>query len=199
MARPRQFDRDTVLDRAMQQFWRHGYAGTSVDDLLTELGLARASMYRTFGSKAEFYGQALHRYRQSEHERFARCAAPGRSGLDAIAAVFALLVEQSCDEARPPGCFVVAATAERVPTDPDTSEQVAEQLVALESLFASLLRRAVADGDLAADHDVRRSARLLTTAFLGLRTVATARPDREILDDTVGAILDTLGARSPTE
>ncbi len=189
MARPRQFDRDDVLDGAMEQFWRHGYAGTSVDDLVVALGLARASMYRTFGNKAAFYDEALRRYRSSEHDRFERCAEPRRSGLDTIAAVFQLLVEQSLDTSRPPGCFIVAATAERVPDDPTTTKQVAEQLAALEDMFTALVGRAVADGELAADLDVRPSGRLLTTTFLGLRTVATARPDRNLLEDIVAAVL----------
>ncbi|MGB3184820.1 MAG: helix-turn-helix domain-containing protein [Ornithinimicrobium sp.] len=43
-----------MLDRAVIEFWRHGYAGLGLDDLLTQIGLSRASMYRTFGSKADF-------------------------------------------------------------------------------------------------------------------------------------------------
>lgn len=204
MSRPRQFDPDVVLDRAMAEFWRHGYAGTSLDELLTQLGIARASMYRAFGTKSQFYSQALHHYRDSEHQRFEDCITGGRSALDAVDAIFQLIVEQSLDPTRPPGCFIVAATAERVPDDPDTTTQVTEQLGALEAMFVGLLTRGIVDGDLPAGFDARRWARFLATAVFGLRTVATARPDRQLLEDIVAATLSSIHAardianRTPT-
>lgn len=194
MSRPRQFDRDVVLERAMLAFWRHGYAGTSVDDLLNELGLARASMYRTFGSKSDFYSAALRHYRHAEHHRFEQCIARGEGAIGAVSAILHLIVEQSVDQARPRGCFIVAATAERVPADADTTGQVADQLTGLDQMFTSLLDRGVADGELPEAFDARRWGRFLATAVLGLRTVATARPDRDLLEDIVGAVLSSLEA-----
>src|ERR1700744_4715154 len=62
MARPRQFDEETALDAALQLFWQKGYVNTSVDDLLTAMGVNRWSMYNTFGDKEALFLKALERY-----------------------------------------------------------------------------------------------------------------------------------------
>ena len=65
MARPREFDESAVIDRAMQQFWAHGYEATSVDDLCAVTGLNRSSLYRAFGSKRDLLDIALTAYEES--------------------------------------------------------------------------------------------------------------------------------------
>src|SRR5258708_37794330 len=64
MARPREFDRDAALKRAMSVFWAKGYAGTSTDDLLEAMSIGRQSMYGAFGDKRTLYVEALERYQQ---------------------------------------------------------------------------------------------------------------------------------------
>jgi general secretion pathway protein D len=63
MARPREFDEDAALDRAMDVFWRQGYQGTSTDDLMQAMGIGRGSFYNTFGSKRDVYLRTLDRCR----------------------------------------------------------------------------------------------------------------------------------------
>src|SRR5260370_41991035 len=60
--RPRDFNLDEALDRAMRLFWRNGYLGTSISDLTEAIGISRASLYAAFGSKEELYKKALDRY-----------------------------------------------------------------------------------------------------------------------------------------
>src|SRR5258708_30059888 len=60
--RPRDFNLDEALNRAMRLFWRNGYLGTSISDLTEALGISRASLYAAFGSKEELYKKALDRY-----------------------------------------------------------------------------------------------------------------------------------------
>ncbi|MGB3686789.1 MAG: TetR/AcrR family transcriptional regulator [Ornithinimicrobium sp.] len=154
-----------MLDRAVIEFWRHGYAGLGLDDLLTQIGFSRASMYRTFGSKADFYALALDRYRLTEGNKFHECLNSTGSVTDAVAAVFGLIVDQSVDPNRPPGCFVVAATAERVPDDQRTTGQVTEKLDILCGLFEQLFRRAQAQREIPADFDATRWARFTVSAI----------------------------------
>ena len=62
MARPREFDVDEVLDRATELFWTRGYEATSVQELVDTLGVNRASLYATFGDKAQLFAAVLDRY-----------------------------------------------------------------------------------------------------------------------------------------
>src|SRR3954468_1963795 len=62
MARPREFDTDQAVDRAMDLFWSRGYAATSLQDLTAVLGIGSGSLYAAFGSKEQLYARALERY-----------------------------------------------------------------------------------------------------------------------------------------
>ncbi|NIQ96073.1 MAG: helix-turn-helix transcriptional regulator, partial [Desulfuromonadales bacterium] len=68
MARPREFDVDEALDRAMGVFWLKGYEGTSLQDLLKAMKIARGSLYKAFEDKHSIYLAALDRYDQTEVE-----------------------------------------------------------------------------------------------------------------------------------
>src|ERR1700724_4390739 len=62
MGRPREFDPDQVLDRALRVFWRSGYEGASMADLTEAMGITRPSLYAAFGNKEELFRKALDRY-----------------------------------------------------------------------------------------------------------------------------------------
>jgi TetR/AcrR family transcriptional regulator, transcriptional repressor for nem operon len=64
MPRPKEFDRNAAVERAMSVFWLKGYAATSTDDLLRAMKIGRQSMYDTFGDKWRLYVEALERYQQ---------------------------------------------------------------------------------------------------------------------------------------
>src|SRR5260370_35780377 len=87
MARPREFDREAAVERAMSVFWRKGYAATSTDDLLRAMHIGRQSMYDTFGDKYRLYLEALERYQResvAENIRRLRSAASPLAGIEAF-------------------------------------------------------------------------------------------------------------------
>src|SRR5258708_38286901 len=87
MARPREFDRDGAVERAMSAFWRKGYAATSTDDLLRAMNIGRQSMYDTFGDKHRLYVEALEKYqrdRVAENIRRLRSTASPLAGIEAF-------------------------------------------------------------------------------------------------------------------
>src|SRR5688572_4700394 len=69
--RPRSFDRDKALERAMHVFWRQGYEATSVDDLTRAMDINPPSLYAAFGDKQRLYLEALERYQRSRRESLA--------------------------------------------------------------------------------------------------------------------------------
>src|ERR1700676_2727693 len=116
MARPREFDRDAAVERAMSVFWRKGYEATSTEDLLCAMGIGRQSMYDTFGDKHRLYLEALKCY-QAEYgagmvERLGAASSP----LSAIRELL-LAVASEPAEARARGCMQVNAITELAQCD----------------------------------------------------------------------------------
>src|SRR6266851_1586631 len=88
MPRQKEFDREAALDGAMAAFWTKGYTATSIEDLVTRMGIQRGSLYATFGDKRSLFLSALGRYqRVVTRELLAALEAPG-SGLAAIRRFF---------------------------------------------------------------------------------------------------------------
>ena len=90
MVGKRQFDEDVTIDRAVEVFWRQGYAATSIDDLVRATGLGRGSLYGAFGNKTEFFLRAIDQYRLTVAELLTP-----PSGLDpreAVAVIFDRIV-----------------------------------------------------------------------------------------------------------
>src|SRR5215468_3840815 len=109
MARPREFDVDDALDRATQVFWSRGYEGTSVQDLVDALGVNRASLYSTFGDKAQLFAAVLERYGELVNGVVSRTLAPPAAGAAAVRAWFKALIEAATDPRGPKGCLLINA------------------------------------------------------------------------------------------
>ena len=147
MAGKKQFDVDTVLDAAMVQFWRAGYADTSVDDLTTATGLNRSSIYSSFGDKDSLYLRCLDRYAARYGDKYDRALASGASGgpLRAIQAFFEVTLSRIADPGVPDGCLV-AQTAMATPV---LSPAIAARAVEAVGLQRARLRGALDAADLA--------------------------------------------------
>lgn len=111
MVRPREFDRDAALERALRVFWANGFAATSTDELLKAMRIGRQSLYNTFGDKSALYREALNRYQQRlVAGHLERLDAP-RAALDGIHALLDGLIPERADE-RVLGCMGVNSVSE---------------------------------------------------------------------------------------
>src|SRR5712692_5869572 len=70
--RPREFDREAALERAIDVFWRHGYEATSVSDLTAAMGVNPPSLYAAFGDKEKLFLEAVERYQQQRRQSVAK-------------------------------------------------------------------------------------------------------------------------------
>ena len=174
--RPREFDRDEVLDRAMQLFWDHGYEGTAVSDLVEHLGIGRQSLYSTFGDKRRLFDEALSRYAETELQTvIAMLDGPGPP-LGNIQAVMQRWQEMA-ESGHKRGCLFGNTAAELAAHDEELAQRLAQQFRRLEDAFARALRRAKKEGELSEDKDPRALARFIVTLSQGLAaTSAILRP-----------------------
>ncbi|MER7844092.1 TetR family transcriptional regulator [Kitasatospora sp. NPDC096077] len=170
MARTKEFDPDAALQAALELFWRRGYEATSMTDLVEGLGIARASIYATFGSKRELYLRALERYsEQRDPDRLADLSQPG----PVLPAVRALVrrYAQTGEEDRRRGCFITNTAVELAPHDPGAARRVEASLDHLETSLTAALLRAEAQGELPAGREPRALARMLVVLLQGVRVV----------------------------
>ncbi|MEU8321558.1 helix-turn-helix domain-containing protein [Nonomuraea sp. NPDC048881] len=183
MARSKEFDPEVALDRALDLFWERGYEATSMADLVERLGLARASIYGTFGGKRELYVKALERYlaRRNVVEPLAQ---PGPAVPAVRAFLDAYVAEILADELRR-GCMVVNTAVEFASRDAELARRVTASWAELETALAAALVRARAQGEIPESKDPYALARFLLVLLQGLRVLGRADPDPRRLRDAV--------------
>src|SRR5258707_9790192 len=139
MARPKEFDRDAAVERAMSVFWLKGYAATSTDDLLRAMKIGRQSMYDTFGDKRRLYIEALERY---QRESVAGHIDRLRSTASPIAGIEALVVGVIASErtVREKGCMGVGSISEFGHADPELAKLRAKSSGMLHNALVDRLR-----------------------------------------------------------
>jgi TetR/AcrR family transcriptional repressor of nem operon len=178
VARTKEFDPDAALQAALELFWRRGYEATSMADLVEHLGIGRASLYATFGSKHELYLRALERYEESGLTRIVRELSRPGPALPAVRAVVRRYAAEAADERmRQLGCLITNTAAELAPHDPAAARRVERNWDHIETALHSALTRAQAQGELPAGRDPLALARMLLVLMQGLRVVGKASSD----------------------
>lgn len=172
MARPREFDVDEALDRAMNVFWSKGYEGASLQDLLEAMGIARGSLYKAFQDKRSIYLSALDLYDRTEIQETVD-ALHDRSAGDGARRIRLFL-----EGARAPvvrhdrrGCFLCNAAVDQAPADPEVRTRVLAMTRRMERAVSDALSEAARATDWPAERRAR-TALTLTNAYLGLRVLA---------------------------
>lgn len=169
--RPRAFDTDDALQKALELFWRQGYEGTSLSDLTEAMGINRPSLYAAFGNKEQLFRRALERYLSGPAACFA-AAMNEPTARQVAERMLQGVVRQLGDPGMPNGCLVVqAALASGTEAEPIREVLAAhrnEARLALQRRF----RKAIAEGDLPADTDAGTLAGYLMAITHGLAVQA---------------------------
>ncbi|MEJ7741193.1 MAG: TetR family transcriptional regulator [Nocardioidaceae bacterium] len=192
--RGKDFDPDLALQRAMELFWVRGYEATGITDLTEHLGIARASLYATFRSKSELYHRALERYCLRQAGPLMEALEQPGPFLPVIEGLLSHLSDVTAGDEERRGCLVVNATAERIPTDPETVRQVSEHLQRDQDLLRRALERAQHDGEVRTNQSPTAQANFLVATILGLRVLGKATADRDQLHDVVSVAVGALRA-----
>lgn len=168
--RPRAFDAGTVLDRAVDLFWKRGYRTTTTRDLEAALGLSQSSLYNAFGSKHGLFMAALDRYENMTATALIEPLENSRSGLDAIDRFLVALDEWVTSDGRG-GCMIINLMAE----DGDDSDFILFRTSSYRRRVRNALRgalRRAADLRETSHEAIDVRADLLFAAVLGLNIAA---------------------------
>lgn len=189
MARPREFDQDTVIDAAVDVFWAHGYDGASMPDLLQGMGLTRGSLYKAFHDKRTLFIIALEAYDKRAVETAVAILEDDSvpNGFDRIAAIFEgiVLAVQGGDSR---GCLMCTAAAGAACEDDVIAEAVHALLHKMEAGFQTALQSV----DWVSSTARPGIAQALLAQYVGLRTLSRAQVDSAALDQGVKAVLGLL-------
>ncbi|MGA5817649.1 TetR/AcrR family transcriptional regulator [Kitasatospora sp. NPDC094028] len=172
MGRPKSFEPDVVIAQAMETFWTKGYAGTSPADLAEATGVAKGSLYHSFGSKRELFTKALDLYGRTGAETVEEFLARPGTAKERIRAYFALLVDMDLDGPVRRGCLAQNTVEELAGRDEEAARaahRIEERMV---GLLAARIERGQRDGDVDRGVDARSQALFLQATAAGLRVMA---------------------------
>lgn len=192
MARTKEFDPDAALARALDLFWERGYEATSMADLVERLGVARASLYATFGGKRELFLKALERYLEGTDPAVAEALSRPGPALPAVRTLIERYAAESAGDRPRSGCFVVNTAVELAARDPAAARLVESSWSFLEASLTAALTRARAQGELPAGRDPRALARFLVVFLQGVRVLGRAPADDGRLRDATRQALAVL-------
>jgi AcrR family transcriptional regulator len=148
--RPRAFDLDAALERAMNVFWAKGYEGASLSDLTQAMRINRPSLYAAFGNKEQLFGKVLDRYMDRPVAYFGKAlAAPKARGV--VEEIFLGTARMADDPRFPAGCLMVQGAL--ACGDASVRKEVAARRAAAEVALGRRLQRAERDGDLPKNSD----------------------------------------------
>ena len=188
--RPRSFDTEAAVERAMGVFWSRGYHATALPDLLRATKLSRGSLYAAFGDKHSLFLRALDRYIADAVRRMDTELAPPREPVDGLRAYLAGYVDRTSGASGRRGCLLVATAMELAGQDVEVGRRVAGFFKTMEARVADALSRAKTAGKLADGVEPSSAARILVCFVEGLRVVGKTAPTRITSQATVDALLD---------
>lgn len=188
MARPRSFETEAAVERAMQVFWIHGYEGASLPDLLEGMGLTRGSLYKAFTDKKTLFLRVLNHYEnravKAGVDLLTDPAIP--DGADRIRTLFTNAY-RAVAEGDQRGCLLCSAAAGPSMYDDDIAAVVAQGLTAMRDAIAVALLASPKHA-LIPDSDRLDLADMLIAQYVGLRTMARARMPADTLRNAVRSV-----------
>ncbi|CAL9487691.1 HTH-type transcriptional repressor ComR [Streptomyces sp. enrichment culture] len=194
MPRPRAFDERQALERAREQFWATGYAGTRMDDIAQATGLGKGSLYGAFGDKGKLFHRVFDDWCTAvvEVAEGRLTGGPDAEALARLSEYVHLMAENTASDTERRGCLLAKGAAELAQHDPTVARRSAETMTALLTLLRTEISAAQRHGDIDSAADPERLAALLLTVVRGIEAVGKAGLDPETLRNIADTALAVL-------
>ena len=191
MAGKTQFNKDAVLEAAMQVFWKLGLERASLSELEKATGLNKSSLYNSFGDKQELYRQCLDRfYHRYENKLVEHLDNPDFH--DGIKRFFDALVIRQRGQEVPSGCLATFSALEREECEQETAQMMERELEGLHATFQKRCQRAVKEGQLPLDADCNAIAAMLLALSRGVAILGRGHSDVGFARNAVRGLLQSL-------
>ncbi len=167
--RPRTFDRDEALHRAMEVFWEKGYEGASLEELLSAMGaISPPSFYAAFGSKERLFFEAVDLYVETIGFRPMQALEAAPTAREGVEAMMRESVNLMCGKTTPPGCLMFLGAINCAPANTSVQDHMRTYRIQAPDVIRNRLQRGVTEGDVPAGIDVEPLVSLYTSVVHGL-------------------------------
>ncbi len=191
MARPKEFDYNRVLDKAIEVFWCRGYEATSMQDLVNHMAINRQSIYDTFGDKHALFEAALQRYMEVNTDAMIELLQKSDSVKAAIRQIFESILKEPV-EIQQRGCLVTNTAVELSQLDEEVSQKVEANLTDFEAAIEEALIRGQLNGEIRPELNPKAIARFFVNSQQGLRVTGKVNKDQAALRDVIDVTLSVL-------
>lgn len=192
MPRKKNFKEDEVLQKAILLFWEKGFNATSMDDLVHTLGINRASMYDTFGSKEGLFTKAFEQYKAQEKESMIQFFRQQSGVKDGLYKLFERTIDKALSTTAAKGCFVVNTTTELLPGNEVQKAAVLAYQNEIEELFSEFIDWGKSRNEVPGDKNTAALSRLFYLLYNGLQVLVKSNPNKEILMPAIAVSLTAL-------
>lgn len=192
MPRTKEFDRSDIIHKARELFWQKGYEATSMEELVTALGISRSSLYDTFGDKHQLYRETLNSYCESNAYALAKEAIRASNPLAFIEYVFNIILNQAKKDKDNKGCYVVNSMVEFSSRDESVKSILDANNKVFESMFTDLIKRGQQNGSIANQQTPKQLAQFLVNTIYGIRISSRSSTSFKELQDVANVALSVL-------
>lgn len=192
MGRKKEFDKEEVLTQAMYAFLQHGYEGTSMQTLVSTMGINRGSLYDTFGDKRSLFLAAIAHYETTVVRDAISSLLAADANKQTIVDLFRNLVTGMAKEENCYGCLMTNTAVELCPHDEAAKGKINRHFEMLNRAFKQALSKAQARQEISSDRDLDSMAQYFTSSLQGLRVIGKSNRDPQALNQIVDVILSTL-------
>jgi TetR/AcrR family transcriptional repressor of nem operon len=194
MSRPREFEMDEALERALDVFWSKGYHGASMADLIGAMELSKSSFYGAFGCKHDVFIAALRRYSESYIAETLKIFAPDGDAVRQIRSYLGRAIESDAVCARR-GCMMVNVAVELASSDRAIEHEIRRHSERLVHLLGETLRRGQTQGKILPEINGDHWARHLLTMVSGLYVAKKGGADGAVLSQVIETCLSAICVR----
>ena len=193
MARQKEFEREEVLEKALEVFWCKGYNATSFQTLTEGMSINRQSIYDTYGDKHTLFIEALNYYYKKNTASVAAHFEQDKPVKELLKSFFDKTIVDASAEKKNKGCFLQNVTMEMVPHDKEVVAIVNQHMEDLTKVFQSLITRGVKSGEIVSSQTSSALAMYLVNTTQGLITMGKTITEKKKLQSVVNVAIDALG------
>jgi AcrR family transcriptional regulator len=172
VGRPRGFDIDLALEQALNVFWRHGYEGTSLNELTEAMGIKKPSLYAAFGNKEQLFLKAIDLYENRPDSLF-NTAFKHQHVADVVGGLLLGAAAKFTDCSHPQGCALINSTLSCSEASESIKQAVLERKAQHKLQLIARFEQAKHQGELNADCQPKVLARFISTLFQGMSIQAS--------------------------